>query len=349
MTTGRSLNIFIGVAILGAAAISLISLLASNVQAADTNANVNINDDAPFASGHIAWQDPEPYGDPVIYDHTTGTTVLTGIVNGSTRVIVNLNVTDTNGYAGSNINVRSRLFRTKDNGTNVQGVFNSTSGDTTYILPSPGPTTCTDIATISPTEHTWNCVIESYYNTDPTEPGSSVNASTNFAAEHWIQGFRIKDDNNIVDDLTTLTYEWPQIVGLTLSGSPLIDLGTVTTDGTAGADGTVTVQNKGNQEIDAQVRASADTDSAVWSCTGSGNPLISDLHLGSADIAYGLMNVLPTNSAGDTQLTGFDLPRGQSVLGPSAKDVHAKFATIQAVTPGTCTLSSVILSAIKGY
>lgn len=70
--------------------------------------------------------------------------------------------------------------------------------------------------------------------------------------------------------------------------------------------------------------------------------------IGGADTNYAVMDPLNINGSPTTQ-GSFDLfPASNATLGFSG-NILLTMATTQAISPSSCTLSSIILTAIKGF
>lgn len=336
-----------GGVVLITAALVLVSMLISPSYAEDVNANVNIDNDAPTISGHAFVQDPA--------DDGTNTTVtgfgvapgptLTHTVAGNTNVVVKVNVTDSNGWASQPTNVSMRLARLASAATNTD--FLDAAGVENFRLPKAGPVACSAIANVSPTERTFLCGVNMLYLADPTTPGSEVTSSTNYQSDHWRALFQIGDTVATVTDYSSVHYEWPEGIGITPLAT-LLDLGSIATDGTPSAFTNLSFYNDGNQTIDTTTQATETVDATAWTCTGTGNPLITDIHIDSSASTYAAAP--PLNINGESyQHTGIDKIRDNNSDSRAVGNVYFSMATNEAITPGTCTLSSIVLTAVKGF
>lgn len=305
--------------------------------AADTNANVNIDNDPPTIS-------VVERGSSLDGAWTPGDSLVAAA--GTNNVVtVNADVTDTNGFANQTITVTAVADRTSSSGTVSEYTC---TGHDHNCLPRSGPATCTQL-TAGATTRRFSCAVPIRYNSDPTSTGTQVQPGEDYVAERW--DFIIRANDTVVNvDNKTSFFDYDEVVGLLLSSGSDLDLGTVATDGGEtpddGSNGiNLTVLNRGNTEQDWTTEASSATDSVAWTCTGSGNPLISDLKydLGFATPYASMTSVTPLGSPATTQ-ANFDRSPDNAT---TSNSLYWRFATTQTITPGVCTFSSVIMSAIK--
>lgn len=348
----NSLHWIIGIVLLITGVLIIAALVVTYSQGEDVNANVNIDNDAPIIDTANAevWQDPGDDGTNIAvsgFAATPGPTI-THTIAGNTNVIVKVNVTDSNGWASQPINLSARLMRTSAGGTSPLQVFEFFGGILDHSAHPSTPAVCTAIANVSSTERTFLCGANMTYNSVPTTPASPKSPTLDFSNEHWRVLLKASDGVVNVEALDSVHYEFP--LGVGLSTGTVVDLGSIATDGTVGSLVPLSIQNTGNQQIDTVAQVTGATDAASWSCTGTGNPLVSDVHLipTGGDTNYAGMN--PLNFNGEAfQHTGFDLIADNASSSPGSQDLNFRMATTQGITPGTCTLSSVVLSAIKGF
>lgn len=329
------------------------ALIVTYSQGDDVNANVNVNNEPPVIDVANAqfWQDPGDDGTNSVvtgFAATPGPTIA-HTLGGNTNVVLKVNVSDANGWANDPVNLSARLMRTSSNGTSLSWVFEHNFGVLDHSgQPNNGAKACTAIANVSATERTFLCGINMKYNGLPTTPNSPRNEFSNFSNEHWRVRLKASDGIVNVELSDSIHYEFALGVGINTSSE--INLGTIVVDGTVGPTSNLVIQNFGNQKIDVTTAATESTDSAAWICTGLGNPLVSDLHVADTGIGTEYSNMAPLNFNGDTYThTDFNLDVTAVSGSPTSSSLNWRIATNQDIGPGTCTLSSVILTAIKGF
>lgn len=324
--------------VLGVSVVVTVFALVSGTSsyAADTNANVNIDNVAPTvsvvdrgSSVDGAWTP----GDPI-----------TPVANSENILTINADITDLNGFANQTITVTAVSDLTASSGTVSD---HGCTGNYNDCVPRTGPATCTT-AESGATTRRYTCVVPMRYNGNPTAAGSQVQPGEDYVAERWDFIIRANDTVVNVDDKTSF-FEYSELVAFQTFGGPNFDLGTTTTDGSETPDdaspGTqIGYTNKGNTEIDLTAQADKATDSAAWTCTGSGNPLISDFHLKGQNLPYASMDALTNNGS----LLSIDSNLDRNIdANVAAGGIYTRFATTQAIDPGTCTLSAIAITAIK--
>lgn len=355
----NAINYSFGAVFVVTVGIMLSALIANYSLAEDVNANVNIDNDAPVVDGANAQVFQDPADDGTNSSLSGWASALTAptvshTIGGNTNVIIRVNVSDSNGWASQPVNLSVRMRRTTDQGTNVNVLgqaWDASAPNDWYILPRTGPSACSVIANVSATERTFLCGVNMKYNTAPTTAGAEVFGggvdTTNLPGEHWRPVFRVSDGVVNVEFDDEIHVDFSQTLAMTTS--TLIDLGTITTDGTPGPTQNLTINNIGNQMLDVTSQATETVDADAWTCTGTGNPLISDLHATRTglDTNYSSMSALTVN--GSPATAQFDLGRATTDTAGSSDDAIFRMATTQGITPGTCTLSSIVLTAIKGF
>lgn len=320
-----------------AGALLAATLLISPTSAADTNANVNIDNVAPTIS--VLSRGSSVDGAWVSND------TLTPIAGGNNILTVNADVTDLNGFANQTITVTAVADRT----TGLVSDYSCTGNDHNCV-PRTGPVTCTT-GEVGATTREYQCIIPIKYNSDPTDTGTQAAPGENYVAEEWDYIIRANDTVVNVDNKTS-QFEYAEVVALTFNGASDFDFGTTATDGTetpadAGSAVGPQVTNRGNTQIDYQTQVDKATAAAAWTCTGTGNPLIEDLRIDVASNTPYASMTPATNSASTVTLDeNLDRNNDGSSVAPQ-NGFFMRFATTEAITPGTCTLSALAVSAIK--
>lgn len=344
----NSLHWIIGVVLLITGILIIAALVVTYSQGEDVNANVNIDNDAPVIDSANAqvWQDPADNGTNSVLSgvgSAPGPTI-THTLAGNTNIIVKVNVSDSNGWASQPTNISMRLIRTIDGGTNNNVPFTVPLTVDTTVIPKGGPTACSPVANVSSTERTFLCGANMKYSSDSTTAGSEIAPGLNYQGEHWRATFWASDGVVNTESYDDIHYEFPEQIGITIP--TILDLGTIAPDAGPAAVAPVSVSNDGNQQIDLSAIATA-----AWSCTGSGVPLVSDIHIGpqGTDTNYAAMDPLNASAEAVTIHTDFDLTRFNNVDSPTPKNMNFRIATTESVGPGVCTLSSIALNAIKGF
>lgn len=347
-----SMHWIIGIVLLVTGILIIAALVVTYSEAEDVNANVNIGNDSPVIDTANAqmWQDP---GDDGTNTVVTGFAATPGpsishTLGGNTNVIIKVNVQDSNGWASQPINLSARLTITQSSGGAPFFAFEDTHAQDIRLHPNGAPAACTAVANVSATERTFLCGINMTYNSIPTTPTSPFTQSTDDSDEHWRVLLKASDTVVNVEALDSVHYEFAQQIGI--NTATLIELGSIATDGVEGPLRTLSIGNIGNQQIDVTSEVTEVTDAAAWTCTGSGNPLVSDIHLAEpgTDTNYAAMD--PLNFVGDP-FTHADWNLFPATLSTSgfSNNMLFKMATTQGITPGTCTLSSMVLAAVKGF
>lgn len=353
----------VGVVLLATGVFIIGSLLAnfSFGQANISNANVNIT---PSQPGIYSYGMGYEIGGST-YSLSTGGTVP-GLIGGSVNAILYLWVRDNNSYDTENINVKARVIRTSgtgnyintESGGNNNLAFFYQSNIETTSLPMDGPINCT-LTSVSNSSAffindvgQWRCPIQVHYLSDPTLTGSSVNASINFGNNYWVFAYWLSDGvtSPVLSYSTVLSFEYPNVLGLTTN--PSINFGMTDTVGTVTGIQAVNVENEGNQQLDIALEVNKQSHSTAWTCSGSGTPLVSDIHfaINTGDLNYNQMTPLTLNLANSgIQETAFNLPRALIRTTTMADVEKFRFATTQAVAPGSCTLSAIVVTALQGY
>lgn len=343
----------IGIVLLVTGVLIIAALVVTYSQAEDVNANVNIDNDAPVIDVANAemFQDP---GDDGTNSSLTGFVATPGptmipTLGGNTNILLKVNVQDSNGWASQPINLSARLMATDAAGTSLAyGSFETVQTNDVFTQPKPAPAACTAIANISATERTFLCGINSTFNAAPTTPLSPRSPVFDWSNGHWRVLLKASDGVVNVELLDSVHYEIPVHIGFT--GPTSFDLGSIATDGTLGPQANYFTENKGNQQIDLTAQVTGSTDAAAWNCTGSGNPLVSDVHMGPyfTDTNYAVMNPLNLNGDPFTH-TDHDQTAVANSTGGFNDGNWFQMATTQSITPGVCTLSSIVLTAVKGF
>jgi len=319
--------------------------------------NVNLVDSPPTfrTSEQELFQTPEGSSESPLTGFLIGDgPTITGVVGGNTSIRMRTNVEDVNGYAfHPNFTVRAKIRRS--------GVASSCTDPETACLPGNGVefVTCED-EVVSPTVRTWECVIDWYFFSDPTDTGTAVDGVTDFSAENWVVDWQADEDNSPggeVDDTAAAGFETPNILGISIP--PALPFGSISTDGNPGALLSFGIPNLGNQLQDIRLQGNQANDADFWDCDGGGNLLISDLHFDKPPGSlYATMDPLTDNGSfttyDGTAGCGGTCPNWDSTrkveTGASVNpNISWRVATDEPVGTGACRGTSILIEAITGF
>jgi len=311
----------------------------SSSQAQNTNTNVNVTNDPPTISVTARSSNIDGVWSP-------GDT-LTPSAGTKNQITVNADITDTNGFNNQTITVEAVANRTQNSGT--LSFFTCTGNDHT-CLPRLQTANCSQLSGGAQTR-AFRCTVGVEYNSDPTAAGTQIDPSTNKTAERWDFIIRVNDTFVDVDDKTSF-FEYDELVSISLLSS-VADLGTTPNDGSETPDNSgsgkgIALQNRGNTQLNWMTQVDKVNDGGIggaWACTGTGNPLISDFRwsLNALDPYASMTGFTNSNEFSNIEANAQrDLDGGTFV-----PRIWTRFATTQELTTGSCSLSSLIITAVR--